>query len=82
VCRRPATSFLWFTSPLSTFKNIIWKKSKWYLVGVLLVICAFIFVLLFLWSLPVSRLVCCLSSFTFARCRSMLQGAVLSRLFH
>ena len=52
--RRPVTSFLWFTSPFRTFKNIIWKKSKWYLIGILLLICFILFILLFLWSLPVS----------------------------
>ncbi|CAF1637643.1 unnamed protein product [Adineta ricciae] len=50
--QRPETSFLWFTSPYLTFKNIIWKKSKWYLLGLLLLTCFVIFVLLFLWSAP------------------------------
>ncbi|UJR29942.1 hypothetical protein I4U23_017489 [Adineta vaga] len=51
--QRPETSFLWFTSPYRTFKNIIWKKSKWYLLGLLILTCIIIFILLFLWSIPV-----------------------------
>ncbi|CAF4580435.1 unnamed protein product [Rotaria sp. Silwood1] len=50
--KRPETSFLWFTSPYRTFKNIIWKKSKWYIIIILLLICFIIFLLLFLWSMP------------------------------
>ncbi|CAF1502046.1 unnamed protein product, partial [Adineta steineri] len=34
--QRPETSFLWFQSPFRTFKNIIWRKSKWYIIGGLL----------------------------------------------
>ncbi|CAF3639300.1 unnamed protein product [Adineta steineri] len=57
--QRPQTSFLWFTSPYRTFKNIIWKKSKWYLLIILLLICFITFILVFLWSMPsaiISRL--------------------------
>ncbi|CAF4514045.1 unnamed protein product [Rotaria socialis] len=50
--QRPETSFLWFSSPFRTFKNIIWRKSKWYIIGGLLFICFIIFVLLFLWTMP------------------------------
>ena len=52
--RRPETSFLWFASPFRTFKNIIWRKSKWYIIGTLLLVCFIIFLLLFLWAMPVS----------------------------
>ncbi|CAF0934963.1 unnamed protein product [Rotaria sordida] len=50
--QRPETSFLWFSSPFRTFKNIIWRKSKWYIIGILLLICFIIFLLLFLWAMP------------------------------
>jgi hypothetical protein len=52
--RRPETSFLWFSSPFRTFKNIIWRKSKWYIIGGVLLVCFIIFLLLFLWAMPVS----------------------------
>ncbi|CAF3822313.1 unnamed protein product [Adineta steineri] len=50
--QRPETSFLWFQSPFRTFKNIIWRKSKWYIIGGLLLVCFILFLLLFLWSMP------------------------------
>ncbi|CAF3604526.1 unnamed protein product, partial [Rotaria sordida] len=50
--QRPETSFLWFTSPYRAFKNIIWKKSKCYILLIFLLICFIIFLLLFLWSMP------------------------------
>ena len=28
--RRPETSFLWFTSPLKTFKHIVWRYYIWH----------------------------------------------------
>ena len=54
IFRRPETSFLWFSSPFRTFKNIIWRKGKWYIIGGLLLVCFVIFLLLFLWAMPVS----------------------------
>jgi hypothetical protein len=52
--RRPETSFLWFSSPFRTFKNIIWRKAKWYILGGVIMLCFVIFLLLFLWAMPVS----------------------------
>jgi hypothetical protein len=52
--RRSEPLFLWFSSPFRTFKNIIWRKSKWYIIGGLFLICFIIFLLLFLWAMPVS----------------------------
>ena len=49
---RPASSFLWFTSPWKTFKFIIWKRFKWVFIGGLIFIFLGLFVALFLYSLP------------------------------
>ena len=54
VCRRPETSFLWFTSPWKTFRYIIWRNYKWYFFGLLLAILIVVFVILFVYAVPVS----------------------------
>ena len=50
--RRPETSFLWFQSPLRSLK-LIWRKTKWYIIGTIFLISFIIFLLLFLWAMPV-----------------------------
>ena len=35
---RPATSFFWFTSPWKSFKYIVWKHYKWYIIIFLLLV--------------------------------------------
>lgn len=52
---RPATSFLWFTSPWKTLKLIIWKNYKWYFISGLGILLLSIFFLLFLYTIPVSK---------------------------
>ena len=52
--RRPETSFLWFTSPWKTFKYIVWKNYKWYFIGGLLILLLIVFIVLFIYSVPVS----------------------------
>ena len=52
--RRPATSFLWFTSPLKTLRYIIWGRYKWYIIGFLLFVIIALLIVLFFYSAPVS----------------------------
>ena len=51
---RPATSFLWFTSPFKTLKYIIWRNYKWLIIGLIILIIVIAAVLIFLYSMPVS----------------------------
>lgn len=51
--KRPETSFLWITSPWKSLRHIIWRNYKWYfLIGILLLLLA-IFLVLFVYSIPV-----------------------------
>ena len=50
---RPATSFLWFTSPLKTFKHIIWKHYKWHLIGGVVIVLLVILIVVFIYTAPV-----------------------------
>ena len=52
---RPATSFLWFTSPWKTFKFIIWKYYKWHIIGTIVVILLIVIIIIFVYTAPVSR---------------------------
>lgn len=52
---RPATSFLWFTSPWKTFKFIIWKYYKWHIIGTIVVILLVIIIIIFVYTAPVSH---------------------------
>ena len=54
---RPATSFLWFTSPWKTFKFIIWRTYKWWIIGILIAIVVLIIVAIFIYTSPVSALI-------------------------
>ncbi|XP_069958116.1 myoferlin isoform X4 [Cherax quadricarinatus] len=49
---RPATSFLWISSPWKSFKHILWKNYKWYCITLVLLLLLLLFLLLFLYSLP------------------------------
>lgn len=51
---RPATSFLWFTSPWKTFKFIIWKYYKWHIIGTIVVILLIVVIVIFVYTAPVS----------------------------
>ena len=52
---RPATSFLWFTSPWKTFKFIIWKYYKWHIIGTIVVILLIVVIIIFIYTAPVSH---------------------------
>lgn len=53
---RPATSFLWFTSPLKTLKHIIWKHYKWHIIGAVVIILLVILLVIFIYTAPVGKL--------------------------
>ena len=50
---RPATSFLWFSSPWKSFKHIIWRRYKWYMITLLVILLLALFLVLFLYNVPV-----------------------------
>uniref|UniRef100_A0A8C5KZX2 Myoferlin n=1 Tax=Jaculus jaculus TaxID=51337 RepID=A0A8C5KZX2_JACJA len=50
---RPETSFLWFTNPCKTMRFIVWRRFKWVIVGLLLLLILLLFVAVLLYSLPV-----------------------------
>ena len=50
---RPATSFLWFTSPQKTFKHIIWKHYKWHIIGGIVIVLLVILLVIFIYTAPV-----------------------------
>ena len=52
---RPATSFLWFTSPLKTFKHIIWKHYKWHIIGGIVIVLLVILLVIFIYTAPVGQ---------------------------
>ncbi|XP_050712149.1 myoferlin-like isoform X3 [Eriocheir sinensis] len=49
---RPATSFLWLSSPWKSFRHILWKNYKWYCITLVVLIILFLFLFLFLYSFP------------------------------
>lgn len=49
---RPATSFLWFTSPFKTLRYIIWRRYKWILLLLLIIIIVALLVVLFVYAMP------------------------------
>ncbi|KAK4314305.1 hypothetical protein Pmani_014456 [Petrolisthes manimaculis] len=49
---RPATSFLWITSPWKSFKHILWGCYKWYCITLVILFLLFLFLFLFFYSLP------------------------------
>jgi len=50
---RPATSFLWFTSPWKTFKFIVWRRFKVYFITGLIMLLIILFIALFFYAVPV-----------------------------
>ena len=52
---RPATSFLWFTSPLKTFKHIIWKHYKWHIIGGIVIVLLVILLVILIYTAPVGQ---------------------------
>uniref|UniRef100_A0A670JKJ7 Dysferlin n=1 Tax=Podarcis muralis TaxID=64176 RepID=A0A670JKJ7_PODMU len=53
VCRRPETSFLWFTSPYKTLKYILWRRFKWVFLVFLLIFIVLLFLGIFIYAFPV-----------------------------
>ncbi|KAK7086142.1 hypothetical protein SK128_016539 [Halocaridina rubra] len=49
---RPATSFLWITSPWKSFRHVIWRNYKWYCITLVVIVLFLLFLLLLLYSLP------------------------------
>lgn len=52
-CRRPETSFLWFTSPYKTLKYILWRRYKWVLVLAIVLFILLLFLGIFIYAFPV-----------------------------
>ena len=51
---RPPTSFLWFTSPIKSFRYIIWKNYKFHIIGAVVIILAVLSLVIFIYTAPVS----------------------------
>ncbi|KAM5139826.1 myoferlin isoform 1-T1 [Callospermophilus lateralis] len=49
---RPETSFLWFTNPCKTMRFIVWRRFKWVIIGLLLLLILLLFLAVLLYSLP------------------------------
>ncbi|XP_006880414.1 PREDICTED: myoferlin-like [Elephantulus edwardii] len=49
---RPETSFLWFTNPCKTMRFIVWRRFKWVIIGLLILLVLLLFVAVLLYSLP------------------------------
>ena len=52
---RPETSFFWLTSPLKSFKYIIWKYYKCHIIGAVAIILLVIALAIFIYTAPVSN---------------------------
>ena len=55
---RPATSFLWITSPWRTLKFIIWKHYKFHIIGAIILVVFILLLVVFIYTLPVSKTPC------------------------
>ena len=53
-CRRPDTSFLWFTSPYKTMKFILWRRFRCAIILFLILFIFLLFLGIFVYSFPVS----------------------------
>ena len=51
---RPATSFMWFTSPFKSLRYILWRRFKWKIITFLVICLVVALVVLFFYSAPVS----------------------------
>jgi len=49
---RPATSFLWFTSPWKTFKFIVWRYYKWHIIGGIILVLLVVIIVIFIYTSP------------------------------
>ncbi|XP_063095440.1 myoferlin isoform X1 [Cavia porcellus] len=49
---RPETSFLWFTNPCKTMRFIVWRRFKWVIIGLLILLVLLLFLAVLLYSLP------------------------------
>eukprot|EP00052_Salpingoeca_macrocollata_P020806 m.175674 g.175674 ORF g.175674 m.175674 type:complete len:2346 (-) comp21363_c0_seq2:105-7142(-) len=50
--KRPATSFFWLTSPWKSFRYIIWRAYKWWIIGILTLLIVLFFIGLILYNTP------------------------------
>ena len=53
LCRRPATSFLWLTSPWKSCKFIVWKYYKWHIIAAIALLLAVLLVAVWIYTIPV-----------------------------
>ena len=53
---RPPTSFLWFTSPIKSFRYIIWKNYKFHIIAAVVIILAVLSLVIFIYTAPVSSI--------------------------
>ena len=51
--KRPDTSFLWFASPLRTFKFIVWRRYRWTFILISLLILLVLLILMMIYTMPV-----------------------------
>uniref|UniRef100_A0A287DG32 Myoferlin n=1 Tax=Ictidomys tridecemlineatus TaxID=43179 RepID=A0A287DG32_ICTTR len=49
---RPETSFLWFTNPCKTMRFIVWRRFKWVIIGLFILLILLLFLAVLLYSLP------------------------------
>ncbi|CAG2195234.1 MYOF [Mytilus edulis] len=50
--KRPETSFFWLASPWKSFKHIIWRNYKWWIIGFIVLVLVLLLLFLFIYSLP------------------------------
>jgi hypothetical protein len=50
--KRPETSFFWLTSPLKTFKHIVWKFYKWHIIFAIIAVIFILLLVVFIYSAP------------------------------
>lgn len=55
TCRRPDTSFLWFTSPYKTMKFILWRRFRCAIILFIILFILLLFLGIFVYAFPVSR---------------------------
>lgn len=53
LLRRPEMSFFWFSNPCKTCKFIVWRRFKWVIIGLVVLILVLLFIGILLFSLPV-----------------------------
>ncbi|XP_073239418.1 myoferlin-like [Porites lutea] len=49
---RPATSFAWFSSPFKSLRYILWRRYKWLIIKLLILVLLIALVVLFFYSMP------------------------------